>query len=74
MLLAIAVPSILEAIIAELQNRRREEEAAGGFKKDGSEDQVDEDTMFPRTPRAEGRLKGKEDEEKMRRRKLTAGA
>lgn len=58
MLFAIAVPSILEAMVAELQ-KVRFEAAADGLKNPRlSGDRADDDddrTMNPRTPRAEER-------------------
>jgi hypothetical protein len=79
MLLAIAVPSILDAMIAELANVRWQEMARGFLKGGRSGDRLvngDTDgTAIPRTPRAEEKwLRGRENHERVRRRKLAARA
>lgn len=71
MLLAMAVPSILDAIIAELQKLRREA-AAGGIKKPFGGDRADRTIAL--TPRAEEKLFTKEEDRGVERQRLITRA
>lgn len=78
MLFAMAVPSILEAMVAELQKVRLEAAADGLKNPRLSGDRADDDnrTMDPRTSCAEeGSLKERDDRgQEVRRRKLASRA